>query len=163
MFGCKSIASLLDWHISHRSNDGIWRIPADTPAWKHIDEKWPTFRQEPRHLHFGLGIDGVNPFGARSSSYSIWPIVLVNYNLPPHLAMKKGHVMLSLLVPGKYKVKNMDVYLEPLIEELQELWKGVQVEDISRPLSTRSFHVKAILMWTMHDFPGFGECSGMYI
>ena len=29
--------------------------------------------------------------------------------------------MLSLLVPGKYKVKNMDVYLEPLIEELEEV------------------------------------------
>ena len=105
----------------------------------------------------------MNPFGSRSLCYSIWPIVLVNYNLPPHLAMKKGHVMLSLLVPGKYKVKNMDVYLEPLIEELQELWKGILVEDISRALSTRSFHVKEILMWTMHDFPGFGECSGMYI
>ena len=34
---------------------------------------------------------------------------LLNYNLPPWLAIKKGHLLLSLIVRGKYKVKNMDV------------------------------------------------------
>lgn len=162
MYGCKSIAGMLDWHAHHRSNDGKWRIPADSPAWKHIEDSWPEFKREPRHLRLGLGMDGVNPFGLKSSSYSIWPVVLVNYNLPPHMAMKKGHVMLALLVPGKYKVKNMDVYLQPLIEELQELWRGIHVVDVSKPPSFRNFIAKAILMWTIHDFPGYGECSGMY-
>ena len=161
MFRCRSIAPLMEWHASHRSNDGKWRIVADAPAWKHIDALWPSFREEPRHLRLGLGMDGVNPFGARSSSYSVWPVVLVNYNLPPHMAIKKGHVMLSLLIPGKYKVKNMDVYLQPLIDELQTLWNGICVEDISRPIGQRHFEARAILMWTMHDFPGYGECSGI--
>ena len=26
---------------------------------------------------------------------------------------------------GKYKIKNMDVCLEPLIEELQDIWRGI--------------------------------------
>jgi hypothetical protein len=91
----------MDWHLTHRSQDGKWRIPADSPAWQHIDSTWPEFRDELRYLRLGLGTYGVNPFGLRSSSYSIWPVMLVNYNLPPHMAIKKGHIMLSLLIPGK--------------------------------------------------------------
>ena len=77
------------------------------------------------------------------------------------MAIKKGHVMLGLLIPEKYKVKNMDVYLQPMIDELQILWQGIHVEDISRPIGQRHFEARAILMWTMHDFPGYGECSGI--
>jgi hypothetical protein len=150
----------MDWHLTHRSQDGKWRIPADSPAWQHIDSTWPEFRDQPRYLRLGLGTDGVNPFGLRSSSYSIRPIVLVNYNLPPHMAIKKGHIMLSLLILGKYKVTNMNVYLAPLVEELQILWQGVEVEDMSKLHPNRLFNVRAILMWTMHDYPGFGQCSG---
>jgi hypothetical protein len=100
-------------------------------------------------------MDGVNPFGLRSSSYSVWPVALVNYNLPPHMVIKKGHIMLALLIPRKYKVHNMDVYLAPLVEELQLLWEGVQMVDMSRSEADRQFWLRAILMWTMHDFPGF--------
>ena len=40
--------------------------------------------------------------------------------------------MLALLVPGKESVtlENIDVYLVPLIEELQELWGGVDAIDV---------------------------------
>ena len=114
-------------------------------------------------MRFGQATDGVNPFGLRSTSWSTWPVVLVNYNLPPWMAIKKGFVMFSLLIPDPHKVKNMDVYLESLIEELEILWEGVQVHDVSRPPNRRDAHVRAILMWTMHDFPGYAECAGIYL
>jgi hypothetical protein len=72
------------------------------------------------------------------------------------MVIKKGHIMLSLLIFGKYKVANMDVYLAPLVEELQILWQGVEVEDMSNAHPNRLFNVREILMWTMHDYPGFG-------
>ena len=71
MFRCKSIAPLMSWHASHRSHDGKWRIPTDAPAWRHIEDRWSAFKEEPRHLRLGLGMDGVNPFGMKSSSYSV--------------------------------------------------------------------------------------------
>jgi hypothetical protein len=146
----------MDYYVSHWSQDGKWRKPANSPTWKYIDTTWPEFGDESRYLRLGLGIDGVNPFGFRSSSYSGWPVVLVNYNLPPHMAIKMGHIMLTL-IPGKYKVANMDVYLAPLVEELQILWQGVSIEDMSKAHPNRLFNLRAILMWTMHDFPGFGH------
>jgi len=68
--------------------------------------------------------------------------------------------MLTLSVPGKYQVKNMDVYLAPFIDEMQLLWKGIRMYDISRPPSNRSFMLYGVLCWNIHDFPGLGVCSG---
>ena len=136
------------------------RVRAHSPAWKHIETTWSEFREDPCHLCLGLATDGVNLFGVCSTTWSTWPVVLINYNIPPWEATKKGNILLSLLIPGKYKVKNMDVYLEPLIEELQDLWRGVQVMDVTRPISHRSSIIKAILLWTLHDYLEFGEILG---
>ena len=159
MFKCKAIAELISWHSSHRSIDGKWRLGVDTPTWRHIDDTWPSFKEEPRNLRLELGMDSVNPFGFKSTSYIIWPVVVVKYNLPLSMAIKKGHFMLSPLNPGRHKVKNVDVYLEPLINELEKLWRGINVTNLSRPTSIRDFFLKIVLMWMMHDFPGYGECS----
>jgi hypothetical protein len=42
--------------------------------------------------------------------------------------------MLVLLIPGKESVtsENIDVYLAPLIEELQQLWHGVKMLSMSQ-------------------------------
>jgi hypothetical protein len=66
--------------------------------------------------------------------------------------------MLALLIPGKDSITsaNFDVYLQPLVEELQQLWKGVLAYDIFKPLSSRSFTLRGVLLWTIHDFPSYG-------
>ena len=163
MFRSKGRCEILTWHATNRSTDGVMRVPADSPAWQHIESTWPEFRDEPRSLRLGLATDGVNPFGVRSTSWSTWPVMIVNYNIPPWETTKKGNILLSLLIPGKHKVKNMDVYLEPLIDELQELWRGVRVMDFSKPAAERHSTIKGILLWTMHDYPGLGEISGIVL
>jgi hypothetical protein len=62
------------------------------------------------------------------------------------MAIKKGHVMLTLLILGKYKVANMDVYLTPHVEELLLLWQGVRIEDMSKAHPNRLFNLRVILM-----------------
>lgn len=100
LFRCPSLAGLMEWHSQNRSVDGIWRIPADCEAFQHIDRTWPDFSMEPRNLKCGIALDGINPFGMQSSNWSTWPIVLINYNIPPYIAIRKEHLMLTLLVPG---------------------------------------------------------------
>ncbi|KAL0440555.1 UNVERIFIED_CONTAM: hypothetical protein Slati_2538500 [Sesamum latifolium] len=52
----------------------------------------------------------------------------------------------------------IDVYLQPLIEELKELWdNGVETYDISRK---EMFVLKAALMWTISDLPSYTMLSG---
>ena len=83
-------------------------------------------------MRFGLATDGVNPFGVQSTSWSTWPVIIVNYNIPPWLSIKKGHLILALIVLGKYKVKNLDVYMEPLIDELEIPRRVITMYYISR-------------------------------
>ena len=164
MFGVQSLAKLMDWHAHNKSSDNILRTPTNGKAWRHIGGKWPKFACEPRHMRLGLATDGVDPFGVQSTLWSTWPVIIVNYNIPPWLTIKKGHLILVLIVPDKYKAKHFDVYLAPLIDELEILWRGITMYDISRPWrSNRTFELKCILMWTMHDFPGLSECSGIIL
>ncbi|KAA0043195.1 uncharacterized protein E5676_scaffold302G00300 [Cucumis melo var. makuwa] len=72
---------------------------------------------------FGLSFDGFNPFGQMSTSYSMWSVVLLPYNLSPWKCMKETNFFMSLLIPGpRSPGRQIYVYLQPLIEELKELW-----------------------------------------
>ena len=88
--------------------------------------------------------------------------MLLNYNLPPWLSTKKFFIMLCLLILGKQSVtsENFDVYMAPLVEELLQLWYGVSALDITREEGSRNFTLRAMLIWTIHDFPGYGTVGG---
>ena len=55
---------------------------------------------------------------------------------------------------GKYQVKYMNVYIDPLINELLKLGVGITMYDISRPIGKKQFQFHGILAWTIHDAPG---------
>ncbi|XP_028125331.1 uncharacterized protein LOC114322251 [Camellia sinensis] len=94
-----------------------------------------------------------------SNSYSIWPVFLVPYNLPPWKCMKDPFFMMPLLIPGRRAPGfDFDVFLRPLIDELKELWEvGVETYDAS---NGQSFQLRAALLWTINDFPAYGNLSG---
>ncbi|XP_031248828.1 uncharacterized protein LOC116106594 [Pistacia vera] len=135
------------------------RHPIDSESWKEFDKIYPSFAQDARNVQMGIATDGFNPFGNMSLSYSMWPVVLVSYNMPPWKLMKDPYFMMSLLILGpKAPGRDIDVYLRPLIEELKELWvDGVQTYDTARGECFRSH---AAVMWSINDFPALGNLSG---
>ena len=105
--------------------------PSDGDAWKALDTFDPEFAADPRNVRIGLAIDGFTPFGQMASSYSCWPVFVIPYNLPPSLCMKYEFIFLCLIILGlDYPRKKLNVMLKPLIEELKELWKGVETYDV---------------------------------
>jgi len=56
-------------------------------------------------------------------TWSTWPLILLNYNLPPWLIAKNLFLILKLLISNQESMNNnnTDVYMAPLLEELQEL------------------------------------------
>ena len=54
LFRSIECAENLTWHSTERINDGKLRHPADSPAWKLVDMKWPDFGSEPRNLRLAL-------------------------------------------------------------------------------------------------------------
>ncbi|XP_040362226.1 uncharacterized protein LOC121049375 [Rosa chinensis] len=159
LFKSADTAEMLNWHEDKRIKDGHMRHPADSPAWKLVDYKWPDFAAESINLRLALSADGINPHSSLSSRYSCWPVILVTYNLPPWLCMKRKFMMLSLLISGpKQPGNDIDIYLEPLIDDLQSLWQGVH--DVYDAHRREYFSLRAVLLWTINDFPAYGNLSG---
>lgn len=83
MFRTLEMLELMLWHSQNGSQDGLVRHPCDSKGWKHIEHKFFEFAVDPQNLHLGLFVDGVNPFKLTRSMWSTWPVMLLNYNLPP--------------------------------------------------------------------------------
>ncbi|KAL0556569.1 hypothetical protein IC582_005083 [Cucumis melo] len=111
------------WHRDKRVEmDDVLRHPTDAKGWKHFNSEYPDFSSDPQNVRLGLALDEFNPFGQMSMSYSMWPIVLLPYNFPPWKCMKETNFFMSLLIPSpRSPNREIDVYLQPLIEELKEL------------------------------------------
>jgi len=65
----------------------------------------------------------------------------------------------DMLISGpRQPGNNIDVYLAPLIEDLKMLWeKGVEYFDGS---PEETFTLQILLLWTINDFPAYGNLSG---
>ncbi|KAL6596879.1 hypothetical protein ACP70R_047013 [Stipagrostis hirtigluma subsp. patula] len=160
LFTNKEIASDLRYHKEKRVvEENVLRHPADGEAWKHVDRIYPWLADDPRHLRLGLATDGFNPFGIMSSSCSVWPVVVVVYNLPPWRCMKEPFVFMPLLIPGKKGPgMDIDVYLRPVVEELKLLFSsGVLTYDAHLG---ETFNMHAVLLWTINDLPALGSLFG---
>lgn len=159
LYASNATASKMRWHADHKPDEGKMHHPSDSPAWKHFNDTHPTFAAESRNVRLGLCTDGFQPFGQSGKQFSSWPVIVTPYNLPPGVCMKAEHMFLTVLVPGPDNPKNqLDVYLQPLIAELKQLWEvGVNSYDISKK---QNFQLRAALMWTISDFPAYSMLSG---
>ncbi|XP_068331576.1 uncharacterized protein [Pyrus communis] len=158
-FMSKHMAEHMRWYATECPKDEFMRHPLDSPAWKHLDNLYSDFALEIRNVRLGLASDGFNHFGKMRNDHSTWPVVLSVYNLPPWMCMKQPNLLLSLLIPGpRSPGKKIDVYMRPLIDELNELWEvGIPTYDV---YSNQSFTMKAAVLWTISDFPAYGMLSG---
>lgn len=100
LFISKKNALDMRWHKDRRIEDGVLRHPANFEAWKDFDRQHKSFALDSRNVRLGLSSDGFNLFANMSTNYSIWPIFLVLYNLPPWKCMKDPFFMMSLLILG---------------------------------------------------------------
>jgi hypothetical protein len=150
LYSSRSTSPHLNSNRTSIDVDGSISSVYDSQSWRTILNIDSSFEG----LKLAVATDGFNPSSLRSSLYSIWAVIVIVYNLPPRLVTKKEYMLLSLIIPGKYQVKNMDVYLRPLIDELKTLWSpGVPARDISRQ-GDQMFTLRAIVLWTITDYPG---------
>ncbi|XP_028072683.1 uncharacterized protein LOC114274904 [Camellia sinensis] len=103
--------------------------------------------------------DGVLRHPADSEAWKDFDRLHPTFSADPRNCMKDPFVMMSLLIPGRSASRrDIDVYLQPLVEELTNLWEhGVQTYDAS---NGQIFTMHAAVMWTINDFPAYGSLSG---
>ncbi|XP_066354772.1 uncharacterized protein [Miscanthus floridulus] len=123
IFASKRTSEETQWHKKMRMPvDNVMSHPADGEAWKEFDTREPTFADDSRNLRLALATDGFNPFGNMSTQYS-----------PKSLG------------------KDFDLFLEPLIEELLDLWKGGKTKDTTNArLDLRDMGIRPELHLQQH-------------
>ncbi|KAG7536908.1 hypothetical protein ISN44_As13g008310 [Arabidopsis suecica] len=158
MYQSEKTAASMRWHAEHESEEGLMCHPSDAAEWKNFQQLHPSFAEEPRNVYLGLCTDRFNLFGM-SKNHSLWPVILTPYNLPPDMCMNSEYLFLTILNSGpNHPRASLDVFLQPLIDELQDLWhNGVEAYDVSLD---QNFNLKAVLLWTISDFPAYGMLSG---
>ena len=125
--------------------------------------KWPWFAKGKRNIRLGLALNGINIFRNQSLNRSTWHEVMLNYKLSFWLMTKYLFMMFVLIIPGKKCVteKNVDMYMTPLIEELQELWMGIDYLDgLQQNSKEKTIKVHGMLLWTVNDFLTYGLIFG---
>lgn len=158
LYATNKTSNDMRWHDEGRTKDEFLRHPADGKAWKKLDEFEPSLARDSRNVRLGLASDGFNPFRSMNLKHSTWPVMLIPYNLPPWICMKETNLILSMIIPGPDSPGNdIDVYLQPLIEELLQLWKGVDAFDAT---TNKDFKLRAALLWTLNDFPALAYLYG---
>jgi hypothetical protein len=159
MFVNNETTEQAQWHkLKRHPKEKEMSHPADGDAWQDFDRKYPDFANDARNLRLGLATDGFNPFSEKNTNYSMWPVLVMPYNMPPWVCMDESNFMMALLIPGPASPgKDFDVFLEPLIEELLQLWNGVRTYDA---LSGKNFDLRAVVLWCIHDYPALSTLSG---
>ncbi|KAL4018173.1 hypothetical protein IC575_021763 [Cucumis melo] len=76
--------------------------------------------------------------------------------------MKRKFMMLSMLISGpRQPGDDIGTYLAPLIEDLKLLWEsGVECYDANQE---EIFNLRVVLLWTINDFPAYGNLSGFSV
>ena len=159
MFATKEASEQAQWHkLKRQPSEKEMSHPADGEAWQDFDREYPDFADDARNLRLGLATDGFNPFSEKNTKYSMWPVFVVPYNLPPWACMQESNFMMALLIPGPTcPGKDFDLFLEPLIDDLLELWNGVRTYDA---ITRKTFKLRAAVLWCIHDYPALSTLSG---
>jgi hypothetical protein len=96
--------------------------PRDGEARKKFDSSHLEFAREVRNVRLGLCTDGFSPFSMSGKQYSCWPVILTSYNLPFWMCIKDAVMFFTVIILGPKNPKHkIDVYLQPLIDELNKL------------------------------------------
>ena len=73
--------------------------------------------------------------------------------------MNDLYMILSLLIPGRKAPGNkIGVYLQPLVDDLKELWnEGIKTYGAS---TQHLFKLHIALLWIINDFPAYANLYG---
>ena len=95
----------------------------DGRVWKefmHVNNT--PFLAASNHLGLMLNVNWFNPY--KHSPYSVGVVYLVILNLPRSMRFKKENIILVGLMPGPHEPSlHINTYLDPLVQELNILWK----------------------------------------
>ena len=103
-------------------------------------------------------LDWFKPFKHRDD-FSVGVIYMVWMNLPRSISFRKENVILVGIIPVlKHEPKSLNHFLNPAVDELNALWKGVKVNTHDSPSAT--VKIQASILCFASDIPAARKLCG---
>jgi hypothetical protein len=115
-----------------------------------------TYFGNARDMALGLSTDGFAPFKRRKAT--AWPLLVVNYNLPPELRFLKEFVLCVGVIPGPHKPFYFDSFLWLFVQEALKLECWVTAWDT---VSDSVFTLRAFFLAVFSDMPAMSMVMRM--
>ena len=153
----QEMAAKMQYRSQHQHNPGITKDVFDSTHYRSllaqkvsINNRFlnHTFFSDFRDIALGLTTDGFAPFRRRKKT--AWPMILINYNLPPEVRFHADNILSLGVIPGPKKPHDWDSFAWPLIQELLELQVGIHTYD---KLADEFFALHAYLILVFGDIP----------
>ncbi|CAL8990117.1 unnamed protein product [Prunus brigantina] len=125
----------------------VWYFPP-IPRFKRMFQSHETAKSLTWHAA-RKSIDGQMSHPADSPS---WKLLDDKW---PEFGNEPRNLRLALSSDGFNPHNSLNVYLEPLIDDLKSLWDGIK--GVYDAHNREYFTLRAALMWTINDFPAYGN------
>ncbi|QRW08839.1 Transposase family tnp2 [Ceratobasidium sp. AG-Ba] len=133
----------------NRSHNGVQAPVRGKP----LDHR---YFSSPTDIALGLSADGVGPFKTRKRT--CWPLVVFNYNLDPAIRHRLENLLCLGVIPGPNEPTELDTFLEPLVDELEQLASGVAAFDGAQ---MHPFCLRAHLLTCFGNMPAIAKMMCM--
>ena len=131
---------------------GLFTDVYDGDIWKKFETNG--LFSQPHSYGLLLNVDWFEPFD--HSIYAVGVVFMALLNLPRHIRYNQENIIVCGLIPGpKEPQYNINSFLEPLVEDLLHLWRGM---DITLPTGTMK--VRAALLCISCDSPAMRKVAG---
>ena len=144
-----------EWR-SRKASNGIFEDVYDGKVWKDFQiYNGKNFLKDPGNLALMLNMDFFQPY--KHVSYSVGAIYCTIMNLPLSVRYKQENVMLLGLIPGPSEPENdINTYMEPIVNELLQLWDGIEFTFASG----NKHKVRCAVLCVACDMPGGRKTCG---
>ena len=91
----------------------------DSLKWKEAFNDKGTFQGDPRGVALSSCLDGLNPWSKNKATYSMWPIVLGQLNLPRQIRYQFANFLLVGIIRSQTEEsepKDLEPYLDVLVD-----------------------------------------------
>ena len=141
---CEAWTSRSDNYLQDVYDGKIWQFCKGKP-----------FLSDRHTLGLTMNIDWFQPF--KHTTYSVGAVYLTIMNLPRDIRYKRENVILCGLIPSPKEPCNLDPFLEPLVSELLDLWKGIEMS-----VNGNKRFVRGALICVACDIPAGRKVCGFH-
>lgn len=166
LFSNQKISGLMQYRAEYESKDGELSDVFDGLHYRRLQDRKVVvdgfcynhyFFDSKYDVALGIMTDGFQIFKRqRGGTQSCWPVLAVNFNLPPIIRTHLSNIIPLAIIPGPKAPIDFNSYLRPFIDEAKQLAStGVQATDA---INDRPFVLRVYPISCHGDMPAIKHC-----